>query len=605
MLDIKSRKITGIPGTGGRSQVYEFTPQEADLGELRGRLFVVVALPKGDAVSIEKERRLVSKLEKEYFGNLDLKPFNALKNALEKSSEEFRNSGEEVEAAAFSFAGNVVYSSAVNGPQLIIFRNGSTGVVLKSLGEEIAQASGFPKEGDVMFLGTKDFFGRVSENFIKEALEAKDPEKAMSILEPKIAGGTGREAALIVYFGGQVFVPSTDFKKKFSLFLNNLVSKIPQKKIYIRSREDEEISSQGKKTTFSVAIGLIVILAVSIVFGIRQKKINAEKSRYQAILFSAEKEVNDAISLASVDLGKSRELFGDAEGKLDSIQSLKIKDPKVADLAKKIDDSRGVILGEYRQKPELFLDLSLLSSGFRGDALSVSGGSVFILDKTGKKIVSVNLSTKKSKVVAGPQVLDGAFDLASYEDRVFAVEGDGIYELGPAKNKVIDKTWGGEIFVKAFAGNMYVVDKSAGAIYRFSGNGNSFGAKQNWLSSDTKADFSGSLKVVIDGSIYVLFPGSKIQKFSLGSPQTFRISGVVPEIGQVDAIFAGENTTYVYLLDRAGKRVVVVDKKGNYKAQYKDDAIKEATNLVVSEADKKIILLSGDKLLSVEIKNLN
>jgi hypothetical protein len=50
--------------------------------------------------------------------------------------------------------------------------------------------------------------------------------------------------------------------------------------------------------------------------------------------------------------------------------------------------------------------------------------------------------------------------------------------------------------------------------------------------------------------------------------------------------------------------VVVIDKKGNYKAQYIDDQIAGAKSLVVSEAQKEIILLTGDKLLSIGIKNL-
>ena len=106
----------------------------------------------------------------------------------------------------------------------------------------------------------------------------------------------------------------------------------------------------------------------------------------------------------------------------------------------------------------------------------------------------------------------------------------------------------------------------------------------------------------MDGAIYVLYPNAKILKYSLGSPQNFSLFGVTPEIGKIDAIYADPDNQYLYLLDKAGKRVVVIDKKGNYKAQYTNDQIAEAVSLVVSEAQKKIILLTGDKLLSIDIK---
>ena len=236
--------------------------------------------------------------------------------------------------------------------------------------------------------------------------------------------------------------------------------------------------------------------------------------------------------------------------------------------------------------------------------VSASGGNIYILDKSGKSVVSVAVDTKKSKVVAGPTVIDTANDLASYQDTAFILADDGIYQVGITKTKVVGKTWTGDALISAFAGNMYVLDKAGNMIYRYTGiTGGTFGPQQNWLSASTKANFSGAIAWGMDGAIYVLYPNAKILKYSLGSPQNFSISGVLPQIGNIDAINADPDNQYVYLLDKAGKRVVVIDKKGNYKAQYTSDQIAGAKSLVVSEAQKQIILLTGDKLLSIAIKN--
>ena len=108
----------------------------------------------------------------------------------------------------------------------------------------------------------------------------------------------------------------------------------------------------------------------------------------------------------------------------------------------------------------------------------------------------------------------------------------------------------------------------------------------------------------MNGAIYVLYPQSRILKYSLGSPQSFSISGVTPEVGNIDAIYADPDNQYVYLLDKAGKRIVVIDRNGKYKAQYINDQISGVSRLMVSEEQKKIILLTGEKLLSMEIKHL-
>ena len=152
--------------------------------------------------------------------------------------------------------------------------------------------------------------------------------------------------------------------------------------------------------------------------------------------------------------------------------------------------------------------------------------------------------------------------------------------------------------------NIYVLDKAGNAIYRYAGSGSSFGDKQDWLAAGSRVDFSDAAQWVIDGSVYIRFPNSKVVKFSQGSPQSFSVTGAVPEIGSIDAIYADADNADIYLLDKAGKRIVVTDKKGKYLAQYIGDQIAGTTGLVVSEADKKIILLTGDKLYSIDIKHL-
>ena len=192
--------------------------------------------------------------------------------------------------------------------------------------------------------------------------------------------------------------------------------------------------------------------------------------------------------------------------------------------------------------------------------------------------------------------------MAAYETNVYVLEGDGVYEVDSGSNKIIDKTWSGDALISAFAGNIYIMDKNGNTIYRYQSQNNAFPNKENWLSSGTNVAFSNVSQITIDGSIYALYPNAKVLKFSQGNPQNFSLTGIFPDIGNVDAVYASPDNQYIYLLDSAGKRVVVTDKKGKYVAQYVGDVIANATNLVASEADKKIILLTGDKLYSIDIK---
>jgi hypothetical protein len=622
MLIVESAKLTGTSVGLGWVQAHEFTPDDPIKFQLRGSLHVVISMGRtGDGIDlIASGREILGRLHGEYYGNNEGGAFNSLKNAVEKIMKEFGSKWGEIEIAAASVVGDVVYSVGGGGGGVMILRDGSLATILESLTGQTVIASGYPKKGDKIILGTRAFFKNISQGVIKAALSSPSSADAVDLLAPVIHSleNSGDIGAIVMDFKAKTFLnesqiskPLSVEQKKFEIkispkikeWLNKFKFNLPQKNIYVRQETADEVSPQSKKMTFTIAIILLVLLGISIGFGIRQKNINNLKNKYQGILKQAENDIDQAISLASINLDKSRQLFADSEQKINQIDSMKVKDPGIEILRKKINESRAAILGEYLVKPDMFLDLTLLSSGFTGRAISYSGGQISIMDSTGSRIIGVDVSTKKSKVIAGPSVISSASDLASYEDRVFALETDGIYEVGGGSQKVINKTWSGDALIAAFAGNIYVLDKSGGMIYRYAGIGNSFGDKQNWLAAGTNVNFTNVRQIAIDGTIYTLYPNSKILKFSQGSPLNFNVKGAIPEIGNIDAISGGPDNTYVYLLDKAGGRVVVTDKKGVYKAQYADQLISSAINLVVSEVDKKIILLTGDKLYSIDIKN--
>lgn len=620
MLRITSAKVTASPGSSGWVQIHGFSPSDAEKAKTRGSLFVIVASPNGkegvEAISFERE--VVGQLSEEYYNVSREKAFDALKNATQKVITEF-GSDSEIEIAACAFVEGVVYSSAFGGSKILIKRDGALASILDS-GNEVITASGFPKEEDMIVVGTKAFFEKINLESLKSSLVSSSPELAVEELTPLVYGGNeiGRAGAIIIKFeeapslnGNVQAAPPIVLERervklgeKFSGFLKRFNNAFPKKSIYIKPGIQDEATSQSRKLTLSVGVILLAILAVSVIFGIRQKRVNSLKAEYQGLLAQATSELDQAIGFANINPEESRRLLLASEQKLSEIQALKVKDSKIDELSKKIEDSRAAVLGEYGLGPELFLDLGLLSSGFNGDQVSASGGNIYVLDKNGARVVSIAIDTKKSKVVAGPTVIENPQDLASYEDSVFILFSDGIYLTGSTKSKVIEKTWGGDALIHAFAGNLYVLDKSGNQIYRYQGqSGGTFGSQQNWLSSSTRADFSNAISWGMDGAIYVLYPNSRVLKYSLGSPQNFSVSGVSPEIGSIDALYADPDNQYIYLLDKAGKRVVVVDKNGKYKAQYVNDQIAGVKSLVVSEGAKKIILLTGEKLLSIELKN--
>ena len=626
-FDLISSKLTGNPGTSGWAQVHEFAPEDPEKLESRGRLFAVVATGRHeegvDAVSAGRE--LLARLHEEYFGGEQGPAFAVLQNAVKKVSDEFGQSWGEVEIAAVALVGDVVYSVVGGGAQVAIFRNGMLAKILESSKEEVISASGYPQAEDLLILGTKAFFDSLAAGVLKAALQGKDPAAAVEQLAPVVHSkqDTGNLGATIVAFeteSAQVApvqeiseekAPSegkpefSSYLQKGLSFLQNFVSKkLPEKRIYVRPGEAEEEVPQKRRTMVTVGAILVVLLVVSIGFGIRAKNVREQKGRYEERLTQAEHEFDESLSLASLNPERARELFANSKGAAEALLGEGIKDERLDTLSQKLSQNQGNILGEYKADAELFVDLSLQVSGFEGQDVASSGKTIFVLDKKGKRIISVDFGTKKTQVASGPDQIGEAQSLAAYEDRVFILTPDGVTEVGKIKSQVIDKSWDGEVLLYAYAGNLYLIDKVGSTIWRYPGAGETFGSKQNWLAPGTKVDLSQVRGVTIDGTVFLLSSSGKISKFSLGNPTSFSPQGVFPELSTPDAIYTNEELKYVYVLERSSKRIVVLEKDGKYKAQYTSDNIREAQDLAVSEKEGKIVILTGSKLLSIKIKHL-
>jgi len=625
---VKSSKLTANPGEGGWAQVHEFKPEDKEKLALRGHLFAVVATSKQEegVDSVVLGREVLARLHEEYFGKTKLKAFNALKGAIEKVINEFTESLGQVEIAAAVLLQDVVYSAAGGGSQAAVFREGMLAKILVSKKGEVVSASGYPQENDIFLLGTASLFESLGEGIIKAALTSGKPQEIVESLAPAVHSkkeGGNLGLVVIKFEKPEVFEigrPEKESKEKSSVkdlkispppllqkVMNRLSAikiKFPKKRIYVRREEVEVEVVQKRKVAVSIGAILVILLIVSIGFGIRQKKIGETRSRYEGRLTEAQHEFEEAIRLFSLNPERARELFIHSRNLSEELLGEGVSDRDLDELKKNLEQNRGYILGEYKIEPELFIDISLLSEGLIGDDLAASAGQLFVLDKNGKRIVQVSIDTKKTEVVAGPEQIDEVDDIAAYAERVFILNSSGVFEVGEEKKKAVDADWEGEVLSYTYAGNLYILEKDNSEIWRYSGTGETFGSKQRWLAPGVEPDLGNIFSWTIDGSIWFLSETGGVFKYTRGNQDSLTIAGAVPNLSSPSAIYTNEELEFVYILEKENQRVVVIDKEGNYQAQYLNEVIGEAKNLAVSEEEGKIIFLTETKLYSIEAKHL-
>lgn len=371
--------------------------------------------------------------------------------------------------------------------------------------------------------------------------------------------------------------------------------------IYINTDKFSESADSGRKTTLTAGVLLLVLLVVSVVFGVKQKNIKDFNQK-------SEVKLTEAISLydlsinGSLDKNEARKSFINSKEIATNLKSNGYRNEKLDELLKNISTKESEIVGEVKAEIKEFLDLTLQTSGFDGKNMTSSGEDIFVFDEQNKNIIKVGIKNKNAKIAANKENISDSKAIASYQDRLFLNRSDGIYEVLLISKKVIERDWNDTNIFYSYAANIYLLDRDDKEIYRFTGSNKTFGSKSGWLAPGIEMDFSKVMDMVIDGSIWLLSSTGKVTKLTNGNPQAINLSGIPEPLENPTAIYTNEDNKNVYILEKDKGRIVVIDKTGEFKLQYINNEIKNAKDLVVSETEGKVILLTGSKLMFFETK---
>lgn len=630
-------KIVGLPGGSAWAQIHSFVPQEEDKKESHGQLIAIVTLKDvpGGIAAIETGREVISRLHEEYFGEEEGEILGRLKGAVSKISGEFSILSPEFVCSVLWK--KYAYICLFGAGEALLLRDKRIFRVIAGKKGTIGSVSGEVRERDVLFIGTEDFFSSVKGGTLTKVLsQGLSPQEAADELAPFVhKPGSSASAAVVIEIGEmdketeidlpaqagtekeievkkQTPVPGKVFLRiprlKFSIgrapqFLRKWMvfaaSRLPEKGIYIRK------DGSSRRTAVSVGIILIILLAVSIFFGLRQKGAKQYKSTYQDRLVEAESSYKDSLLQEGVDITRSRELFLQAEVIVNDLLSQGVKDKKLGELRQKMEGTKGTILGIVFATPNIFQDISILRTGVLLSEIAQDQDVLAIFDKGGSRIISISAENKEARVLSGPEKLGDARGIALYQARYFAFTGKGVLEFDKRGNdKVVikpDTELSEVVKIMVFGGNIYLFSQN-GEVWRYQALGDGFGAKQGWLGKGVDPESAQGVDFAIDGSLWVLKADGKIAKFGRGSPESFKVKSLPSPFSTPTAIYTDEELDSIFVLDKGNSRVVEIGKDGEFKKQYLLGDMGEARDMAVSKKAGKIFLLTEKKILEVGIR---
>lgn len=540
----------------------------------------------------------------------------------------------------------VSYLCGSGAGSVLVLRSGRLYRVLESRGEgaeqarDPASASGFVEDGDFFLLATGALFQLIPEDRLKQALTTGDPAEVGAILAPQVHGGEDSSGMAVVMASirsemraatveeeapqeisqdeGMMISQGVASPLRWGIArVGTMVSRLFSTTGGKELTRPEEIVVRGeeekrRRLMFSVAAMLLVLLIVSVVLGWQRRTEQEKRKVFNLAWEMSDHQFREAIDLVGLNPLRARALLSEAKQTVEEALT-KPDNTFMASDRERLEERQGEIVGlleevsgEHRvSDATVFLDLELVRPGTVGDVMSLHGETLVVLDRGSGVLLQVDVMRKAAGAVGGGALLAGAKLSTVYAGRGFVLSEVGIVEVslsGKTSAVVVrrEAEWGEPVNLEVFGGNLYLLDRGRGEIFRYQGIEGGFGSRQRWLAQGVTPDFSAAVDMAIDGDIWVLTQET-VTRYRRGAAEPFRLSGLDRQLSDPIALYTDEESQRLYILDRGNRRVVVVDKNGEYREQFLWEGMREVSDMVVSESGGKILFIDGSVIHEIEL----
>ncbi|MDD5043417.1 MAG: hypothetical protein PHD51_01975 [Patescibacteria group bacterium] len=150
---------------------------------------------------------------------------------------------------------------------------------------------------------------------------------------------------------------------------------------------------------------------------------------------------------------------------------------------------------------------------------------------------------------------------------------------------------------------LYLLDTFNRQIFRHNEALDGYARGNAWIKDET-VNLDGLVSFAVDGGAYVLKNNGEILKFLSGYKQKFEPTLPDPAWANPSKLWTSAKSSYLYVLEPPEKRLLVFDKNGKLTVQYYSDKFNDLKDFTVDETLKKIYLLNGTQIYSINATHL-
>ncbi len=457
----------------------------------------------------------------------------------------------------------------------------------------------------------KNNFGKIKKNTNRFYYDKKVAFKKP--LEKIANNGLGQIKNLPFIRPAVNLSPIKSFIKKITDFIKN--SRIWPKFSSILKKIFGGLIIKFKRLPASSRILLVITLILSVLFSqsifwLNRNNNESEKSeKINQMIVDIEDKKNDAeSSLIYRDENQARTLLIEAKNLLLGLDNPpeKSQKEKIKTLLEGINNK----LNELQhltiiENPLLIANLSDFNSQANvGSTLTIMKDNLYVQNQSNQSIFKVSVENKNASEIKMPSNF-GKIHLAAAvnEKEIFFLnESKTSFSFDIEKESVSDtkvsiNNNSNIIDIASYNEKIYFLDSGNSQIYRYSKISGFYGNQTNWLKQEI--DLKNTKSIAIDGFVYTINENGEIIQMLNGKKTDFKSGLIYPEIIKASKIRTSDTSKYLYILDSATKRIIIIDKDGKLAIQYSSDKFDNLKDFVFNEEKKEIYILNGNSIFSI------
>lgn len=360
------------------------------------------------------------------------------------------------------------------------------------------------------------------------------------------------------------------------------------------SVNDEDSRKNRKKRALFLGLFFVGVLVVSLVLGGLKKRSELSERKWIEFSEPIEKTIVSAVGITKINPSGAKEMIGGARQKFNAGKGEFDDTIRLGVLEKKIDDSWIIVSGEKNVEFSEVVNFELIRAGVNVSRLSYTGNNLFsVISGESGLVMSVVLSSKEMKVLAGKGAGLGWIDTVISKDKAYVLTKGGVFVAGNESNSLIFDTAVTEpVGMSIFGSSLYVLEKGNKEVFKYSIADTGFGERQRWL-KEGQSISSTPLDMDIDVDVWVLEQGNILERFRRGVKESFLLSGLPKEI-EVEKVSVEIEGDRIALLSPKQSMVVLCSKEtGVCEKQLKNDKLVDARDISFGEQGMLYVLLKS------------